>query len=82
MARRKRYIVKVQLPLVTSKSVIQAYVYDEKRTIEGEFPVTKKLVDEMNGEFKMFFYATMIPNRTPKGTYSISLEEAAPWQEW
>lgn len=54
-----RFVVKVQVPLVTNEPKPMALVYDEHRRIEQQFPITKALRRAMARAFKAYFWAHM-----------------------
>lgn len=70
-----RFIVKVQLPVVTSDPQPKCLVYDQSRRIEREFPATRALRKTMGGSLKRYFYAHLMDGELP-------LEGRAPEQTW
>lgn len=69
-------IVKVQLPLFSSEAELDALVYDEHRTFEGVWPVTREVRQLFKrGEVKAYFHARI------KG-YTLLLGKRAPDQKW
>ena len=70
-----RFIVKVQTPLMTNDPEPKALVYDEKRWVEDQFPITKALKDAMGDSHKRYFWAHM------EGT-ELHLDERAGAQPW
>lgn len=73
---KKSVIVKVQVPLFSNASDGgQALVYPEDRSWQTFFPVTETLLKNLKGEPKGYFHATV-----SKG--EVSINSAAPWQEW
>ena len=81
-AKAQIHIVKVQVPIVTNAHPPNALVYNEDRSVQDEFPIRPALIRSMRGELKAFFYARLVPNKKPKGTFTIELQKPAPWQEW
>jgi hypothetical protein len=54
-----RFVVKIQLPLMTNAPKPMALVYDEQRRIQQEFPITKALRRSMARAVKAYFWAHM-----------------------
>src|SRR5690349_22919079 len=75
-------IVKVQIPIVTSEPKPMVLVYNEDRSVQDMFPYTAQLRRTLRGKLKSFWYAHLIPNREPRGTFTVSLDAPAPRQEW
>ena len=70
----ERFIVKVQLPVITNALKPMAFIYDEQRRIEQEMPITKPLCRAMGADFKRYFWAHM------EGTIlHIDERTDAPW---
>lgn len=74
-----KQIVKVQTSLFTSDGSHLALVYNEDKSVMGEMPVSKEILDAMNGELKAFFWAE-IPSSNK--FVEIELIDEAPWQDW
>ncbi len=53
----KKFIVKVQLSLMTSHEKPMVIVYDEKRTFTDQHEASQEIIDMMDGEPKKFFWA-------------------------
>jgi hypothetical protein len=70
----KRTIVKVQIPLNAGAEPF-ALVYDRSRRFTVQVPITRELMESMNGEPKQFFYADTTE-------LDFALAEVAPWQQW
>ena len=68
-------IVKVQVPLFSSKEQQQALIYNENHVVDILTPV-ENVLDIMGGEPKKYFYF-----KRKKDGEVILLGEA-PWQEW
>jgi len=80
MAKEKRFIVKVQLPLFSSDDGFGILVYNKNRSIMQELPMRskkemKQLVKLIGDEMKGYFYAA----KEDKG---LILKGIAPWQSW
>ncbi len=71
----KRFIVKVQVPVMTNDPHPQALVYDERRCIEQQMPITPDLRVAMGDSHKRYFWAHM------EGT-ELHLDERAGAQPW
>lgn len=71
----KKIIFKVQISLFTSENSPQVMLYNEKRDISGQFPLSKDIKKLVKGRPKFFVYGEMI------GTEVTVLGEA-PWQDW
>ena len=78
----ERFIVKVQLPLVTTGEPA-VLVYNEDRSIEESFILTEELMEEFD-DVKEFWYAHTEPDAESgiDGAVQVHLDERAPWQEW
>jgi hypothetical protein len=70
-------IVKVQLSLFTTYSKQRLKVYDESKQWHLECPASADIINKMNGQNKLYFYARL-NNKDGK----IELIKQAPWQEW
>ncbi len=69
-------IVKVQQSLATSAEQRQMLVYNEDRTVFGQFPVTQEVLAVLSDRPKVFFHAEV------DETGFVQLSGEAPWQEW
>ncbi len=76
MKKNERFIVKVQVSLFTSGQVPMMLVYNEDQSYMQEFPADKEIVEEMNGEPKVFMWAHIGDDDI------LNLEDLAPWQSW
>ncbi len=74
-------IVKVQLPLeqINYTGNSMALVYDESRKFQCFVPVTKDIVDAMDGDPKAFFHAHTEGEGKNK---IVVIDKIAPWQKW
>lgn len=72
---KKRFIVKVQWPLLTTEINPLVMVYNKNRKIDLMVPACKGLKKEMKGQFKVFFYAFVKDKQ-------VVLNGVAPWQSW
>lgn len=79
---KRRMIVKVQLPLVTSSPQITVLVYNRSRSVLCEFPITTPVRKALQGKVKSFWYAHLIPDPQKAGAFLVSLDQIAPWQSW
>lgn len=70
------FIVKVQIPLVTSDPTPQVLVYDRDRRLEQYLPMTQEVLDVMNGETKRYFWARL------RGTELSLLNKVVGEQSW
>ena len=70
-----RFIVKVQIPVMTNSPNPQALVYDEYRRVEQQFPISKELKAAMGMAHKRYFFAHM------EGT-ELHLDEKTGGQSW
>ncbi len=75
-----RFIVKVQLPVVSSEPAPPALVYDRTRAVDLLVPATSELLKKMTVgiglKHKLFFWA----HKSPEG--ALVLDEMAQWQPW
>ena len=69
-------IVKVQLPLSSNQKDPPAFIYDEKKEVEMFVPITKELLEHMDGEPKKYFKAHILKDGT------LMLDEEAEEQSW
>lgn len=77
---KKRFIVKVQLPLISSHSDAGILVYNEDRSIMQEFHIkskaeAKELYKVIEDEMKGYFYAYLNDSE-------LIIDSIAPWQKW
>jgi hypothetical protein len=82
MSRQRIFIVKVQLPIVTSEPAPMALIYNRDRSVGNMVPVTAKLRRLVRDELKSFWFAHLIPDPNQLGAFLVSLARPAPWQEW
>lgn len=76
-------IIKVQMPLVSSDpavvnengEAVGALIYDRSRTVQRIVPLTKELIEKMEGSVKRFFKATLVGDQ-------IEIGEPVRWEEW
>ncbi len=76
------FIVKVQIPLVTSEPNPMCLVYNEDRSVMDQFPISRSLRSLLRGQLKSFWHAHLIPDPKKKGAFLVSIDRRAPWQEW
>ena len=69
-------IIKVQISQFTTTAEKQVLVYNESRTILGEFPLTVEIEEAMQGRIKAFFKAEV----SPLG--AIELDRMVKDREW
>lgn len=70
-----KIIFKIQISVVTSASKMQVMVYNEDKSILGQFPMSKEIKQLAKGRKKFFVYGEMI------GT-EVNILSEAPWQNW
>ena len=70
-------IVKVQRPIHTIDAHAGLLVYNAGRDKQVQQGATKKVLDAMGSEDKMFFHAIWHP-----ATLTWEIGAPAPWQEW
>ena len=71
----KKIIFKVQISLFTSEAKPQVMIYNEDRSIEGQFLLVKEIKQLARGRAKFFVYGEMIETE-------VNILGEAPWQEW
>ena len=71
----KKIIFKIQISLFTTEGHIQVMVYNEDRSIQGQFDMSKEIKQMAKGRKKFFVYGEMI------GT-EVNILSEAPWQNW
>lgn len=75
----KRFIVKIQVSIVTTEKNKQVLIYNRSKNISYSCPMYEAIDDVMDDRKKAFFYAKLMD--TPKGLHLEILEEA-PMQRW
>lgn len=69
-------IVKIQLPMSSTEYEPQALVYDkDKKMIFCTLPISKDLVNRMDGRLKGYFHAILKNGE-------LTIGDGAPEQEW
>ncbi len=84
MAKKAR-IFKIQLPLFTNADEAKALVYNERRSVMGEIPITpelkqlfpKEAIEGLGTPEKIFVRGLFDPD-----TGEISVAEIVAWEEW
>jgi hypothetical protein len=77
------FIVKVQIPLVTTERKPWALIYNSDRSVEEMFPITCGLLKRLDSQPKSFWYAKYAPDPGGRpGEFRLHLLRKAPWQEW
>lgn len=79
MSKNKQIIVKVQRSLSPKGKML---IYDETREYFFEGTFTDEVRQLLNGKAKAYFHAELVPNKTPKGTFRISITQKAGDQPW
>lgn len=80
MSEERIHVVKVQLSKVTNAREQQVLVYDENREYMWEGAASKQVKEAMGDQFKLFFYAQLLPDG--QGGLKFVLRGEAPWQNW
>lgn len=69
-------IFKVQVSLIQPTPEKLALVYNESRSVEGQFPASEELLDLMAGEPKKYFLGEVYEDG------KVSLHVEVPEQDW
>jgi hypothetical protein len=71
-------IFKVQKSIVTTKEHAQVLIYNEDRSIMGQFNLTDEVDKLFNeDEYKIFVYGEVV-----EGELIVNTHDRAPWQDW
>lgn len=81
MARKKvvlnkKFVVKVQISIMTSEEMPQILIYNDDRTVEYMGDASQDMIEIMGGEVKKFYYAHLDER------HQINIDGPAPYQEW
>lgn len=76
----KNHLLKVQTSLFSSDGIGSVMVYNEDKSIIGEFnltsDLTKEITKKLNGKPKSFWFGHIDKNKM------LVLDKEAPWQNW